>query len=106
MKKKLNLLKETNTSGPSWYDDMDPQNKAESASNQKISKITGDSDNDDEDNYLDENLIESNCWIMEIDLLMESMKKIAVCKSCHGELSLHKNKNHRAGLATKFEFRC
>ena len=102
---KLDELRNINTPGPSWQDKTGVSEEF-SKSNKKIFHEKHESESDEDESDLDESVIESDSWILDMELLVESLYDVAVCKYCRGKLYLKENKSCRAGLATRLIFFC
>ena len=63
-------------------------------------------DNEDRDDESEENIKSCSSWIMDMKLLSEALKKVAVCKVCHQSLNIYESENHRTGLGSRFEIKC
>ena len=45
-------------------------------------------------------------WIIDIDLLLSCLQRSCVCRFCHNKVDMVEIKSYRAGLGTKFSFKC
>ena len=81
-----------------------------SASRKKLIDYSSDESENEDDLFEtegeEEGTYKTDCWIIDVELLSECIKKVAVCKCCHSELHFTELVNFRAGLATKFSLEC
>ena len=79
--------------------------------NEEVCSESSDSDSDDdlfdsenENTERDKNYCKH--WIIDVEELQTNISSIAVCRQCHGNLSISEDKSYRAGLGTKFLLKC
>ena len=83
------------------------ENQATSSSHQKIELEIPD-DIEESIEMTDGRILSkpSHRWIVDVEIMQESLRSSAVCMSCHGELNILEEPSYRAGLGTKLHFVC